>query len=67
MTDTKPLFESLRNSADPQVVAAIEGLIADGSDRELCRANVLSFAAKRGLDEEMAIGGFLHAARLGLN
>ena len=66
MTDTKPLFESLRNSADPQVVAAIEGLIADGSDRELCRVNVLSFAAKRGLDEEKATGGFLHAARLGL-
>jgi class 3 adenylate cyclase len=66
VTDTKPLFDSLRNSADPQVVAAIEGLIADGSDRDLCRVNVLSFAAKRGLDEEKAIGGFLHAARLGL-
>ncbi len=66
MTDTKPLFESLRNSADPQVVAAIEGLIADGSDRELCRLNVLSFAARRELDEEKAIGGFLHATRLGL-
>lgn len=66
MTDTKPLFESLRNSADPQVVAAIENLIADGSDRELCRVNVPSFAAKRGLDEEKTIGGFLHAARLGL-
>ena len=66
MTDTKPLFESLRNSADPQVVAAIEDLVADGSDRELCRVNVASFAAKRGLDEEKVIGGFLHAARLGL-
>ncbi len=66
MTDTKPLFESLRNSADPPIVAAIESLIADGSDRELCRVNVVSFAAKRGLDEEKAIGGFLHAARLGL-
>jgi class 3 adenylate cyclase len=66
VTDTKPLFDSLRNSADPQVVAAIEGLIADGSDRDLCRVNVLSFAAKRGLDEEKTIGGFLHAGRLGL-
>jgi len=66
VTDTKPLFESLRNSADPQVVAAIEDLVADGSDRELCRVNVPSFSAKRGLDEEKVIGGFLHAARLGL-
>ncbi len=66
MPDTKPLFDSLRNSADPAVVAAIEGLIADGSDRELCRVNVVSFAAGRGLDEEKTIGGFLHAARLGL-
>ena len=66
MTDTKPLFDSLRNAADPTVVAAIENVISEGSDRELCRINVLSFAAKRGLDEEKTIGGFLHAARLGL-
>ena len=66
MDDTTPLFGALRNSADPQVVAAIESLIADGTDRQLCRVNVLRFAAERGLDEEKAIGGFLHAARLGL-
>jgi len=66
MDDVTPLFGALRNSADPQVAAAIEQLIADGSDRELCRVNVLNFAAQRGLDEEKAIGGFLHAARLGL-
>ena len=66
MTDTEPLFDSLRNSADPKVVAAIEDLIAKGSDRELCRVNVLDFAKKRALDEEKTIGGFLHAARLGL-
>ncbi|HZQ11613.1 MAG TPA: adenylate/guanylate cyclase domain-containing protein [Pseudolabrys sp.] len=66
MTDTQPLFESLRNAADPAVVAAIEDAIANGSDRELCRVNVLTFAQKRGLDEEKVIGGFLHAARLGL-
>ena len=64
--DTTPLFGALRNSADPQVVEAIEKLIADGSDRELCRVNVLNFAARRGLDEEKTIGSFLHAARLGL-
>ena len=66
MTDTKPLFDSLRNAADPDIAAAIESLIADGTDRQLCRVNVLRFAAERRLDEEKAIGGFLHAARLGL-
>ncbi len=66
MDDVTPLFGALRNSADPQIATAIEQLIADGSDRELCRVNVLNFAAQRGLDEEKAIGGFLHAARLGL-
>lgn len=66
MSDTKPLFDALDNSADPGVVAAIKALIGDGTDRQLCRINVLSFAARHGLDEEKAIGGFLHAARLGL-
>ena len=66
MDDTTPLFGALRKSADPQVVAAIESLITDGSDRQLCRVNVLRFASERALDQEKAIGGFLHAARLGL-
>jgi len=66
VSDTKPLFDALRNSADPQVVAAIEALIREGTDRQLCRVNVVSFAVLNGLDEEKAVGGFLHAARLGL-
>jgi class 3 adenylate cyclase len=66
VTDTEPLFSALRNSADPEVVAAIEKLIVDGTDRELCRINVLKFAEQRGLDDEKTIGGFLHAARLGI-
>jgi class 3 adenylate cyclase len=66
VTDTTPLFAALRNSADPEVVAAIEALIRDGEDRHLCRVDVLQFAAKRGLLEEKTIGGFLHASRLGL-
>ena len=66
MNDTAPLFAALRNSADPQVVAAIEALIEEGTDRQLCRVNLLTFAAERGLDEEKTVGGFLHAARLGL-
>ena len=66
MSDTKPLFDALRNSADQDVVAAIEAAIRDVPDRKLCRINVLNFAAEHGLDEEKAISGFLHAARLGL-
>ena len=66
MSDIKALFDTLRAAADPQVVSAIEALVSDGSDRELCRINVPDFAAKRGLDEEKAVGAFLHAARLGL-
>src|SRR5471032_2496781 len=66
MSDTKPPFDALRNSADPDVAAAIETAVRDASDRKLCRINVLNFSAKHGLDEEKAISGFLHAARLGL-
>ena len=50
--------------ADPAAVAAIEELVRDGSDRDLCRINVLDFAARTGIDEERAIAAFLHAARL---
>jgi class 3 adenylate cyclase len=60
------LFAILRQSADPDSVAAIEALVRDAPDRALCRVNVLDFAGKGGLDEERAIAAFLHAARLGL-
>jgi class 3 adenylate cyclase len=66
MNETRALFDHLRNSADQGVVAAIESVVRDGTDRQLCRVNVLSFAAKHGLNEEKTITGFLHAARLGL-
>ena len=66
MGDTKPLFDALRNSADPDIAAAIEVAVRDASDRKLCRINVLNFAAEHRLDEEKAISGFLHASRLGL-
>ena len=62
MSDTKALFDTLRAAADPQVVAAIASLVNEGSDRDLCRVNVLGFAAKHGLDQERTIGAFLHAA-----
>ncbi len=66
MSETKALFDTLRSSADQTVVAAIKSVVRDGSDRQLCRINALSFAASHGLDEEKTISGFLHAARLGL-
>ena len=66
MTDTKALFDTLRNSADQDVAAAIEAAVREADDRKLCRINVLNFAAEHKLDEEKAISGFLHASRLGL-
>jgi hypothetical protein len=60
------LFGVMRQSADAEAVAAMEALVRNGTDRELCRVNVLDFAAKRGLDEERVIAAFLHAARVGL-
>jgi class 3 adenylate cyclase len=56
----------LRQSADARAVAAIEDLVRDGSDRALCRVNVIDFAKSTGVDEEHAIAAFLHAARLGI-
>ena len=66
MTDAEPLFSVLRRTADPQVLAGIEDLVANGSDRDLNRVNLLDFARKRGLDQEAVIGAFLHASRLGI-
>ena len=66
MSDTIALFDTLRQSADKDVVTAIEAVVRDGSDRQLCRINILNFSLEHGLDEEKAISGFLHAARLGL-
>src|SRR5215467_16406252 len=65
-SETNTLFNTLRKSAKPKPVSAIEELIDDGPDRELCRINVLAFAAKHKLNEEDAIAAFLHAARLGI-
>jgi len=64
--DAEALFTLLRQSSDTGVVDAIEALVRDGSDRALCRINVLKFAAERDLDEEKAIAAFLNAARLGI-
>ena len=66
MSEGNVQFTTLRQSADPGIVAAIERLVGEGADHELCRINVLDFAAKRGLQAETAIAAFLHAARLGI-
>jgi class 3 adenylate cyclase len=66
VSEIEALFSVLRKSASGDSVAAIERTVRDAHDRELCRINVLDFAAEHGLDEELAIAAFLHAARLGL-
>jgi len=66
MSETTDLFALLRQSADADAVAAIERLVEDGADRDLCRMNVLAFAARHELDEQKAVAAFLHATRLGL-
>jgi class 3 adenylate cyclase len=66
MSDTQAQFAVLKQTADPEVAAAIQRLIETGRDHELNRINVLDFAVRRGLDEERVISGFLHASRLGL-
>src|SRR6195952_3518087 len=66
MSEAQAQFSVLKQTADPEVAAAIEQLIETGEDHELNRINVLDFSARTGLDEERVISGFLHASRLGL-
>jgi class 3 adenylate cyclase len=65
-SETEALFAALRQAADREAAAAIDQLVADAADRDLCRINALAFAANRRLDEERVIAAFLHAARLGI-
>jgi class 3 adenylate cyclase len=60
------LFELLRQTADPAVVEALKTSVEKDPDRALNRINPLAYAKEHGLDEEETIGGFVHAARLGL-
>jgi len=66
MSETVALFGILRQTADPEAVAAIERLVRDGSDVAVNRINGLDFAKRTGVGEEKSIAAFLHAARLGL-
>src|SRR5437763_13270555 len=66
MSEAGNLFTLLRQSADLEAAGAIEELVRDAPDRDLCRVNVIDFARRSGVDEERAIAAFLHAARLGM-
>jgi class 3 adenylate cyclase len=66
MEDVNSLWDTLRQSTDPAVVASMKDLVETGSDRALNRLNPLAFAAARGLGEDAIIGALLHAARIGL-
>jgi class 3 adenylate cyclase len=66
MSEAGNLFSLLRQSADTEAAGAIEGLVREAPDRDLCRVNVIDFARQASVDEERAIAAFLHAARLGI-
>src|SRR6266700_353253 len=66
MSDIAAQVSVLRQTVDPAVADAIVKLIEEGADHELNRINVLDFSKRIGIDEERAISGFLHSARLGL-
>src|SRR5215831_15086644 len=64
MSEIQALFGALRQLGDGDAAAAVERLVADGPDRDLCR--VFDFAHRTGLDVERVLAIFLHAGRLGL-
>jgi class 3 adenylate cyclase len=64
--NTANLVSALRQSAKPEPVRAIEKLVHDAPERELCRINALAFAARHGLDEDDVLAAFLHGARVGV-
>jgi len=66
MSETQALFGALRQTADADVVDAIEQLTWRAAEHALCRVNAIDFAYNAKLDEERAIAGLLHATRLGL-
>jgi class 3 adenylate cyclase len=66
MADAEALWEVLRQSANPTVVAALKDHVGTGADRALNRINPLAFAAAHNLPEEPVIGALVHAARLGV-
>ena len=66
MAQTSSRFEALRRVADARVVDAIEKLISDADDTDLCRINLVELAAAQGLPEEKVIDAFVQSSKLGL-
>ena len=66
MSDAQQLFEVLRQSAQHDIVEALQNLVHDAPDRKLNRINVLAFASNSGFNEEHTIACFLHASRVGI-
>ena len=66
MADAQPLWGLLKQAADPSVAEALKKSVETDPDRALNRINPFAYAAAHGLAEEPVIGGFVHAARLGL-
>ena len=64
-SETENLFTVLRQSVKPKPVTAIEKLIEDAPDRDLCRINALAFAARHKFNEEDVLAAFLHATASG--
>src|SRR5688572_1281745 len=50
----------------PEAAAAIERLVREGEDGELCRVDPLAFAEAHGLSADDAITAFVHAAKRGI-
>jgi class 3 adenylate cyclase len=64
-SESEVLFASLRQAADARVVDALQRLVEDAPDAELCRINAVELAASKQLDEEDVVAALLHGARLG--
>ena len=66
MIDVAELWRSLRQSADPEVVASLMTIVESGPDKALNRINPVAYATTHGYMQENVIRTFLHAARLGV-
>src|SRR3982750_4547453 len=66
MDEGSTLFAVLRQSADAEIVAALDRLFLGAPVRHLNRINALAFAARHRLDEDRSIATLLHAARIGM-
>ena len=66
MSEARDMFALLRQSADAEAVDAIERLVAEAPDHHLVPDQRAGLAASQGLDEELMVAAFLHAARIGM-